>query len=223
MIMNHSKYCCLGATLLCMMPALAQAKAERPDPLKAEAGCDHYRGTPIGANDSTQQFELMVCMTADGVQAKVQTSSLVSGWSVRQSVGSWDATNQVLTLQETSFLESKPEPGWRFCLIDSLVLEKTAEGLSGTYVSEACDDRAQLELVKLGPPGTAQPGNEATDERRTTPPPPPTPPEQEPETEPEQKPSGCSCDVSGSTLPPGLALLGFLGLALVATRRSALR
>jgi MYXO-CTERM domain-containing protein len=210
----------LSAALLCMVPALAQAKAERPDPLKSEAGCDHYRGVPIGANDSTQQFELMVCTTAEGVKAKVQTSSLVSGWSVRQSVGSWDASGKVLTLQETHFIESKPEPGWRFCLIDSIVLEKTTEGLSGTYVSEACTDQAQLELVKLGPPpGTTEPANGTGDERRTAETPPHVP-EREPEkTEPEQKPGGCSCDVSGSTLPPGLALVALFGLALVTGRR----
>ena len=95
-----------------MLPALAHAGAARPDPLQAESGCDHYRGTPIGANDSTQQFELMVCTTPGGIRAKVQTSSLVSGWSVRQSVGSWDAAGQVLTLSETHFLDSRPEPGW---------------------------------------------------------------------------------------------------------------
>jgi MYXO-CTERM domain-containing protein len=206
----------LAAALSCMLPALAQAGAARPDPLQAETGCDHYRGTPIGANDSTQQFELMVCTTPNGIRAKVQTSSLVSGWSVRQSVGGWDATGQVLTLRETEVLESRPEPGWHFCLIDSIVLEKTANGLSGTYVSEACQDRAQLELVKLEPVTAALPPTSIT------PPPPPSVPEivHEPTVS-----SGCACDVSSSTSqsPAGFVLLALLGLVLVAVRRQGRR
>jgi hypothetical protein len=207
----------LTALLLCLLPALAHAGAARPDPLRAETGCDHYRGTPIGANDSTQQFELMVCTTPDGIRAKVQTSSLVSGWSVRQSVGTWDAAGQVLMLSETHFLESRPEPGWHFCLINSIVLEKTAGGLSGTYVSDACDDRAKLELVKLEPVTAAvpSPANAPT---------PVSEPEPEREHEPEPKAGGCACDVASPTSaepPLGLAMLVLFGLslALAAARR----
>jgi hypothetical protein len=210
-----------AALLLCLLPALANAGAARPDPLHAESGCDHYRGVPIGANDSTQQFELMVCTTPDGIRAKVQTSSLVSGWSVRQSVGRWDAAGQVLTLSETHFLESRPEPGWHFCLINSIVLEKTTEGLSGAYVSDACDDRAKLELAKLGPvtaTSSAPPPS--------SPPPPPSPsvPEQMQAAEPQS--GGCACDVSTTTtsdFPLGSTLLVLLGLWLATTRRHARR
>jgi hypothetical protein len=209
----------LAAALLCLLPALAQAGASRPDPLAAESGCEHYRGTPIGANDSTQQFELMVCTTPDGIRAKVQTSSLVSGWSVRQSVGSWDAAGQVLTLAETHFLDSRPEPGWHFCLINSIVLEKTAEGLSGSYESVACDDRAKLELVKLAPVTATGPAPTNTP---TPPPPPPSVPESEQETQ--RTSFSCACDVSGSRTGEsslGLALLALFGLslALAAARR----
>jgi hypothetical protein len=199
-----------------MLPALAHAGASRPDPLAGESGCDYYRGTPIGANDSTQQFELMVCTTPGGVRAKVQTSSLVSGWSVRQSVGSWDAAGQVLSLSETHFLDSRPEPGWRFCLINSIVLEKTADGLSGTYVSDECQDRAQLELVKLAPVTATvpAPSNVA---------PPPSVPHHEPQPEPARV--GCACDVSSSTtrFSSGLIMLALFALVLAAARRHRLR
>lgn len=209
-----------------MSPALVQAKAARPDPLADQAGCDHYRGVPVGANDSTQQFELVVCPTPDGVRTIVQSSSLVSGWSVRQGVGSWDAAQRVLTARDTEFVESKPEPDWRFCLIDSLVLEKTEEGLTGSYVSEACEDRAQLELVKLAPAGPAGSSGDAGGELPASPPPPPTPPPTEPEPEPAPaaapKQAGCACELA-STGQPSLAvlLLALLGLtfAFAARRR----
>jgi MYXO-CTERM domain-containing protein len=207
------RWLALAAALLCMLPALAHARAARPDPLRAESGCDHYRGSANGANDATQQFELMVCTTPEGIRAKVQTSSLVSGWSVRQSVGNWDAAGQVLTLREIEFLESRPELGWHFCLIDSIVLEKTAEGLSGSYESLACDDRAQLELVKLGPVEAVVPAG------ANTPTPPPSRP---PQQEPELKSGGCACDVSStttSTPPLGLLALLVLTLAFLAARR----
>jgi hypothetical protein len=214
----------LGAALLCMSPALAQAKAARPDPLAAEAGCDHYRGVPIGANDETQQFELMVCTTAKGVRAKVQTSSLVSGWSVRQAVGNWDADGRVLSLRETEFIESKPEPDWRFCLIDSLVLEKTEVGLTGTYVSEACDDRAKLDLVKLEQPGPAGPSGESGGARPASPAPPAPPPAPPPtpEPEPESRARGCACELAATSQPPfALLLLALFGLTRAGKRRRA--
>lgn len=220
-----SRPLCMGAALLCMSPAIAQAKAARPDPLPAEAGCDHYRGQPVGANDPTQQFELMICTTSEGVQAKVQTSSLVSGWSVRQSVGSWDASGRVLSLRETEFIESKPEPGWRFCLIDSIVLEKTDAGLSGSYVSEACNDRAQLELQKLEQDdGPAATDTNPEGERPAAPPPPDAPREPEPAPEEEPAKPGCACELA-SAEPSALAwlLLGFFFALAINHRRPARR
>lgn len=213
--MNHQfrrSWLALAALLLlCMLPAHAHAGALRPDPLQAESGCDYYRGTPIGANDSTQQFEVMLCTTPEGVRAKVQTSSLVSGWSVRQAVGNWSPDGEVVTLNETHFLESRPEPGWRFCLIDVIVLEKSPQGLSGSYRSIECDDRAQLELAKLEPVTATSTA-------------PPSPPPSEPEREVEvfSVRSACSCDGASSTRGESmLGLLALLGLAL-ARRRNAL-
>lgn len=211
----------IGAGLL-LIPTFADARATRPDPLKDETGCDHYLGVPIGANDPTQQFELIVCTTAEGVRAKVQTSSLESGWSVRQSVGAWDAAGRVLTLRETEFLEQRPEPGWRFCLIDEMVLEKTDdEGLTGHYVSEPCSDRAKLRLTRLEPVAPAG-GVAVVDSAPTPSPPPPLPPKSEPNTsEPSasEPARGCACAVSsGPRLPTGALLLG-LGLLVAAARR----
>ena len=41
-----SMHGCLAAALIGLTPAIAQARAARPDPLKDDAGCDHYRGVP---------------------------------------------------------------------------------------------------------------------------------------------------------------------------------
>lgn len=206
----------LAAASLASHPQLVHAKPERPDPLVAEAGCDRYLGVPVGANDATQQFEVSVCPAAEGVRGKVQTSSLVSGWSVRASVGSWDAAGRVLTLTETEFIESRPEPGWRFCLIDQLVLEKTDKGLEGSYVSSACDDRAELVLEKLEP--VVLPSS--VDAR----PAPPRAPEITPTIDPiPQASGGCAC--SAATSSGGESLLWtvmVLGVATARRRRHSL-
>jgi hypothetical protein len=211
----------LAAALLAICPQLGHARPVRPDPLVAEAGCDRYRGVPVGANDSTQQFELSVCPTADGVHGKVQTSSLVSGWSVRASKGSWDAAGRVLTLTETEFIESRPEPGWRFCLIDEIVLEKTAKGLEGSYVSTACDDRAELVLEKLEPTAAGVSGT-----AETRPPVPPSPP---PEITPTVEPTpraadGCVCSATvPSRADAVLWIMMAFAAATVRRRRHAIQ
>lgn len=203
----------------------AEAGARRPEPLGDEPGCRHYRGEPIGGNDVSQVFELVVCPGPEpgSVRATVQTSSLVSGWSSRASTGSWDAAGERLSLRETEFIESRPEPGWRFCLIDAITLDKTPTGLSGSYLSKACNDEARLELELLRPPTPEAP--KTTPE--TTPAATPADSEDEgaaasPELRPEPKPdrkqrAGCSC---GSAPPdPSPAALGLVLLALAARAR----
>ena len=211
----------IAAALLVGGPGLAQARPARPDPLAVEAGCERYRGVPVGANDSTQQFELSVCPVAEGVRAKVQTSSLVSGWSVRASTGSWDAAGRVLTLVETEFIESRPEPGWRFCLIDELVLEKTDEGLEGTYVSRPCDDRAELRLERLESDAAPTPGSidaGSVDARPELPRPPTPAPEVTPTIEP-TPPTAGGCACSAATSGGGESLIGVAILLAVARVR----
>ncbi len=198
----------------------AFAGVARPDPLASQANCDSYQGTSApGANDPTQLFELRVCPSTTGVSARLQSSSLVSGFSVRASEGSWDPSGQTLTLAETSFIVSRPEPGWRFCLIDALVLTKTETGLEGTYVSVACDDRASLKLDAILPasaPALAPPEPVSPEPR----PPEPRPPSESPSTLVGlDEPSTCACRSLDDRRPsPMLALLAIAGLAGIRRR-----
>lgn len=194
----------------------ARAVVDRPKPLPSQAACDSYQGTASGNNDPTQLFELRVCPSSTGVQATLQSSSLVSGHSLRASEGSWDASGTTLTLVETRFLDSRPEPGWTFCLIDELVLTKTAEGLAGTYVSKACQDRADLQLTRIepSPSGTGPSGTAPTSLPPTSLPPPGTAPprvEPPPASVDDSRPEGCSC----SSTAPSSPAATLLGLVLV--------
>lgn len=208
------------AALLCLVSTPALAAATRPDPLASQPNCDLYRGSALVANDPTQLFELRVCPSPTGASATLQSSSLVSGYSLRASEGSWDPSGQTLTLVETRFIESRPEPGWHFCLIDELVLTKTATGLEGTYVSHACDDRAKLEFELVAPtsttdaPGPAPEPPDVTPEPRT---------QGEPPTSPDERPSACACRSVDERRPSLMPLLLGLGLLVALGRRSRLR
>ena len=76
-----------------------------------------------------------------------------SGWSVRSVEGSWSEEGKKLRLRDLEMLESKPNEGWYFCMIDAYRLERVEgkEGdLEGEYVSEECMDRARLRLKYEG-------------------------------------------------------------------------
>jgi MYXO-CTERM domain-containing protein len=205
------------------IPALALLQVlavARPRPLPSQAECASYQGTASGNNDPTQLFELRVCPAATGVTATLQSSSLVSGHSLRASEGSWDAAGTTLSLVESRFLDSRPEPGWRFCLIDELKLTKTASGnLEGTYVSQACSDRAELVLQPLvvAAGGESAPVPERVEPERAEPvrvAPPPASPD-------DSRPAGCTC-TSASDPAAGLgwlALAWLAGLAAITRRR----
>ena len=215
-------------------PEVVLAKAARPDPLAAEAGCERYVGIPIGANDTSQRFELILCPDPDPadpgrLRSTVQTSSLVSGWSKRRGSGRWDADGQTLRLVDEEFLDNRPEPDWMFCLIDALTLTRSESGgLQGSYVSYACDDRATLMLERLaadavldeagsapadssGPASDPRPEPSAKDEPSER---------DEPARDPAPEPSrGCACAVSPGPSAPGLLGIVGLGLAGLGLRR----
>ncbi len=217
-------------------PALAGV--DRPPPLQGEDGCVTYSGQATGGNDSTVRLELRLCRgSGDTLTGVTQWSSLVSGWSERRISGSIDpeAPGHVL-LKDEEFLESRPEPGWRFCLIDTYELTVDGKSLSGSYVAEDCHDTAKLALdvtsgdpnVLFGPGGaapavgTVAPGSEApqpetprASETNPTSVNPPGDPKPTPAT-PEPPPSGCACDLEGDTdgAPPAALLLGLVALAL---------
>lgn len=204
----------LGLATLALLHALAVA---RPKPLPSQAECASYQGSAIGNNDPTQLFELRVCQGPTGVEATLQSSSLVSGHSSRASEGRWDASGTTLRLVETRFIESRPEPGWRFCLIDELVLSKTASGnLEGTYVSHECSDRAELVLRPLVP-GEPMAEPAPVPERSPSEPPRAEPPRAEPPDD--SRPEACTCASEPSS---SVLSLGLLALLLV-RRRGARR
>jgi len=225
----------LAAITILAAPSPADASVARPAPLPDEAGCDHYRGKTLGANDPTQRFELLVCAGPRGVTAKVQTSSLVSGWSVRASEGSWDPSGQTLTLHDTHFVESHPEPDWYFCLIDDMVLTKSPKGLRGAYEASACEDSAELELAllspgqwKLQPESEAAPGVPPRDSGTTqdAPEPPVNAKRIEnvkrvghPEPATSLPKDGCTCSTRETAPSPAPACLLLSGLAALHRRR----
>jgi MYXO-CTERM domain-containing protein len=232
----------LTATPYITSPALAGV--DRPPPLQGEDGCVTYSGQATGGNDATVRLELRLCRgPGDTLTGVTQWSSLVSGWSERRISGSLD--RQVpgqLVLKDEEFLESRPEPGWRFCLIDTYELTVDGKSLSGSYVAEDCHDTAKLALdvtsgdpnVLFGPAGaapavgTVSPGSEApqpetprASETNPTSVNPPGDPKPTPAT-PEPPPSGCACDLEGDTdgAPPAALLLGLVALALRPRPRS---
>ena len=72
--------------------------------------------------------------------------SATSGRGVREVDGS--LTRGSLRLRDVRFLESKPQNGWRFCLIDRYLLSRNAETgqLEGSYWSGTCKDEAAMRL-----------------------------------------------------------------------------
>jgi MYXO-CTERM domain-containing protein len=184
-----------GLATVAFSSAPARAGVDRPPPLQGEAGCVTYSGQATGGNDATVRLEVRLCRgTGDTLTGVTQWSSLVSGWSERRIGGRIDRDSPGrIVLEDLEFLEYKPEPDWRFCLIDEYDLKVEASALTGTYVSKDCNDTAALALeltsgdpsALLGPAGTAAPPTSPADrggsgasaplpdaprERETTPP-----------------------------------------------------
>jgi hypothetical protein len=94
--------------------------------------------------------QLVLCDQAnDTVEGVLQWSSERSGWS-RRAVSGTKKTKEKQTsfsLRDDSFLENKPNDGWRFCLVDEYKLTQERDRLSGSYTSKACNDRATVSLT----------------------------------------------------------------------------
>lgn len=140
--------------MLVLVLCLLAFDADRPRQLPDRAGCEHYRGTARG-NDPSVQLDVVLCPQGTDVSGDVQWSSLQSGWNLRRVSGTWDG--DALRMRDLKVIEAKPEPGWRFCEIDTYALVRTDGGLAGTYRSAACDDAAELTLTRVDAP-TPSPG-----------------------------------------------------------------
>lgn len=124
-------------------------KAERPPKLPDKPGCEHYRGTASG-NDPSVQLDVVLCPSGNTLSGEVQWSSLESGWNLRRVEGTREGGR--ISLRDIEVTQSRPEPGWRFCEIDSYALTQTEVGLAGKYDSHACNDSATVSLERVAPP-----------------------------------------------------------------------
>lgn len=117
--------------------------APAPEPKK---GCERYTGTAAG-NDADISILLSICGEST-VTGRLIWISKKSGTNVRAVSGTRSKAGD-LTLKDDKFEVSRPNPGWRFCLIDRYTLAKTGDDtLGGTYVSQACNDTATLSLTR---------------------------------------------------------------------------
>jgi hypothetical protein len=135
---------------ICLSAGAAQAqgthqRVRRPPPLEAQPQCELYRGTGSGNSDAL--IELRLCPRGDGVTGTHQWSSTTSGWSQRVVEGRWEGDH--LIARETSFIENRAQPNWRFCLIDRYDLTRTGDRLAGPYVSEQCNDHGSFDLRRV--------------------------------------------------------------------------
>ncbi|MEL6182052.1 MAG: hypothetical protein AAFS10_24035 [Myxococcota bacterium] len=169
--------CALGAVVLFGVMAMwagegwaVDLEERRPPPLKKQPGCTLWEGKAVEGNDPTVEFQVTLCPT-DGreVVGQTQWSSLRSGWNVRSVQGRW--SGGTLELHDVEMVESKPEPGWRFCLIDRYDFTREGNTMTGSYVSAACSDRARLSLTRVGavariqpPPPPVEPPSSPTDD-----------------------------------------------------------
>jgi hypothetical protein len=125
-------------------------------------------------------------------------------------------------MRETKFLEYRPEPDWEFCLIEVMELERVEAGLEGSYVSEACEDRAHFVLERVGPVSASgtQPDEPPAPEQAEQAEP-PAPERAEPEQPKQAEPSSCACSSGGGARgSAGLALLVLWAVSGLARRKA---
>ena len=150
----------LPLVVLTLLATATLAREIRPDPLLDEAGCELWAGLASG-NDPSMWVEFRLCPGEEHeIVGAVQFSSLISGWSIREIVGS-RRIDGGFVLQELSFLEQRPAEHWMFCLVDEYQLSHVnANRLEGTYRAEGCDS-GTVTLDRVDPDNPPQPPTEA--------------------------------------------------------------
>jgi hypothetical protein len=132
------------------LPALAIAIgasfATGLEPLDAGT-CRAYEGG-VSGNDPDARTTLVLCRADDRVYGRLRTEGR-SGVSVGEVVGELDEDGRTLSLVGIDALVNEPNPGWMFCYDDVYALrwDPSAQRLSGTYRSEACDDTGTLIVI----------------------------------------------------------------------------
>ena len=212
--MMHERRPLAAVVLLALaLPGAAWAQSpvqetrRRPPPLERAPECAIWKGT-VSGNDPSVEIEMKLCPSGNAVSGMMQWSSLKSGWNRRAIEGRWSDDKSALTLRDTSVVESRPEPGWRFCEVDSYDLKIVSPGnLEGTYRSVACNDNAKVKL-------TLEPGTVPAEAPALPAPPPLAPP---PATASPKETKRWLCSAGGPSAGTPWALLA-LGGALAAGR-----
>jgi MYXO-CTERM domain-containing protein len=130
-----------------------------PPDLPAQGDCDAWAGTFKG-NDPDMRISMRICPDAgrggDAVKGQVQTSSLKSGYSVRDFEGRWLDGKKRLEAHDVRVVEDHPNPGWVFCIVDSYDLALRApDELAGTVIAKECDDRSEAHLTRTPRPASS--------------------------------------------------------------------
>jgi len=135
----HSVAALLGALATLLAPG-TETKETTPKP------CTEWTGT-VSGNDPSVSFTGRLCEDKSGhVKGTLTWSSNLSGMNVREVAGAWSSDHASLTMHDVAIVESKPKPGWRFCLVDEYDLNGDRSALNGSYHSEACHDTAHVTL-----------------------------------------------------------------------------
>ncbi|MCA9488551.1 MAG: hypothetical protein KC621_01470 [Myxococcales bacterium] len=110
-----------------------------------DGGCACFRGETRGNDVVDARFRL--CRRGSMVDGGFDWTGRSSGRSFRVLEGTIDGST--LALHDAAMTVSTPKDGWRFCAVESYALTLGADGsLTGTYVSEACHDRASVTLER---------------------------------------------------------------------------
>ena len=202
----------------------AHAAVEYPPELDAADDCTLWRGT-VSGNDATVRMMFRLCPgPGDTVAGTGQWSSKVSGYNVRRISGRWLDKGARLELHDEAVTESRPEPGWRFCVIDRYALVRNGDELTGTYDSSVCKDHATVKVSLV----TAPPGAPSGSPSPGAPPPtvasaPGAPsgnaaPSPAPTNTSPRPAKSCGCSCPGQPTVPGGAFVALVALGALVTR-----
>jgi hypothetical protein len=99
---------------------------------------------PAPGNDPDTYLDARLCLDGRQVNGEIRWMSRNSGSNTRRVTGT--VREARWTLHDEAITTERAEGGWRFCAIDRYDLRQSGGSLTGIYVSEACDDRASVDL-----------------------------------------------------------------------------
>lgn len=115
-------------------------------PKDPEPSCQSWSGT-VSGNDPSVSVVGTLCEDAKGnVTGQLTWTSARSGSNVRKVDGAWNGDHTTLRMRDGAIVESHPNPGWRFCVVDEYVLSGSKDALAGQYRSSGCNDTASITL-----------------------------------------------------------------------------